>query len=103
MDPTLQTATQMGAQPTPQQLLTIQGLMKANPGGLGATPQPPAPPVQPTMPQPQNSPMQAPGIGMASPPGLANAQMPGMGQDPDLMDQQIMQLMNSSPTLGAPG
>jgi hypothetical protein len=64
--------------PTPQQLLTIQNLMKKDPGGLGAMPSSPGQMMQPPMPPPQASPMN---------------QQQGMGQMPP--NSQLMQLMGT--------
>jgi hypothetical protein len=85
MDPTqaaaaLQNSNPGGMQgaapvPTPQQLLTIQNLMK-NPGGLGAM-------------QPQ--PMQP----MTPPPQQQNAMQNQQGMQGGLMNNQLLQLMGT--------
>ena len=85
MDPaTIQQLLQGGAMapgtsspPTPQQILTIQNLMKT-PGGMGAMQQQPSSLMQPP-----------------------SAAQPGMGQQPQM--NQLMQQMNPMPQPGLSG
>lgn len=90
MDPaTIQQILQGGAMapgtsspPTPQQILTIQNLMKT-PGGMGAMQQQPSSLMQPPS---------------AAQPGAAQ---PGMGQQSQM--NQLMQQMNPMPQPGLSG
>ena len=72
----------MAPAPTPQQLLTIQNLMK-NPGGLGAMT------MQPNQMMPP-SPLMQQGMGQ---PQLGQQAQPGMGQMPP---SQLMQQLNGA-------